>query len=100
MRAWIRDLYGLDHVAEFQELDTTEAGLTPVAITVPVFGLIVLVQRGPDDWGAAYTTGNRERDATLGLPTDRPVKVVDGHIEIEMLANVSGEDRVVVCFEP
>lgn len=97
-RAWIRDLYGEEHDAKFSTLDAA-SGALGVAIVVPGFGQLVLVQRTNEEWGCAYTTGNAEDDARLGLPASREVRVLDDHVEVELLPNRAGEDRIVICFD-
>lgn len=93
----MRDLWGEHH--PLTTLHTAVNGA--VVIDVPGFGLLVvglssspeLIVRLGDPWLAAAlfrppeTTPSRRLDAVR----------VDGGWEVELLPNVSGEDRLVVC---
>lgn len=98
MRAWIRDLYGDDRPTGWHALDPID-GVTPFVVAVPVFGLLVFADRG-HGWESLMSTGDEALDLAHRLPREMPVRAVDDHLEVEMLPNVSGEDRIVVCFEP
>lgn len=90
MRAWIRDLHGVEHDTEFV---VVQPGA--IAVTVAGFGHMIVSHFGPiESWHAILAQGPGRGEL------QRDVRAVDGHAEIEVLPNPSGEDRIVVCVEP
>lgn len=85
MKAWIRDLYGEEHEAE-----VIDAGMG-TGVAVAGFGTALFVERADGWMGGLINAGSTH---------ERIVREVAGHLEMEILPNASGEDRLVVCLEP
>lgn len=84
--ATIRDIHGGVHDAELITLHNRSW-----AVPVAGFGHVVIGRLPNGDWAAVLAQGRGRGEH------DRDVKVVDGVLEVEVLPNSSGEDRIVVC---
>lgn len=86
MRARIRNLWGEYSDAEIVDLENPAV----VCVVVPVLGHLIVPLTGRTT--AVLTHGP-------GSEVERPVTSVDGHLEVELLPNSSGEDRIVVVID-
>lgn len=99
MKAAIRNLWG-----ETTEVHIDELGPTAWAVPVAGFGHLVFVMR-PDGPAAVLAQGPGkgehpravERMTEDALESGEPVRT---WYEVELLPNVSGEDRIVVVLTP
>ena len=90
VRVCFRDLYGHERQIPGEVMRLAHEGL---AIPVPGLGYLVLAKSPTLGWGALLANDPKRQ------PLHREVKHVEGddpRMEIELLPNPSGEDRIVV----
>lgn len=101
--AWLRDLNGNERPAEWVTDGTVTRDTDPYMVRVPGFGVVMIgrATTGRHEWRALLV--QPRADGTYGPGAARhPRDVVekDGRLEIDLLPNTSGEDRIVVVVEP
>lgn len=88
VQASIRNLWGEEQPAELEDGVDLPPGV--VAVRVPGLGHLI-VGRHDDEWRAVLA----QEHGTLW----RDVSVIGDRVEVELLPNGSGEDRIVVCVD-
>lgn len=85
---------------DVSDLTIADDVTTAICVLVPAMGALLVGRPEGGDWrGVLVQPDADNRYSPASNQVVRPARVVDGVVEIELLPNSSGEDRLVVCVE-